>query len=278
MTGMRGFHRPIGDHDQAIVLAGPRGGTNMGSMLEICIDSVGSAAASQEGGADRVELCANLPEGGTTPSAGMIHTVRGIFTGGLMVIIRPRGYDFLYSEPEMNAMLHDIAVAKDAGADGVVFGCLQADGRVDQRQCERLVAAADGLDMTFHRAFDMSRDLNEALEDIIGLGIKRILSSGGAPDVPAGISKLKELVEQAGPRASIMPGGGIFARNVGNVVRATGVHEIHLSARGTVRGGMTFFNKGCSMGSFSSTDEYAWRETDAKSVRMAKAALTEGRL
>ncbi len=246
-------------------------------MLEICIDSVGSAVAAEEGGADRVELCANLPEGGTTPSAGIIRAVREVFTGGLMVIIRPRGYDFLYSEPEMQAMLYDIEVARDAGADGVVFGCLQAHGRVDRKQCERLVEAATGsLDMTFHRAFDMSRDLNEALEDIVELGIRRILSSGGAPDVPTGIPKLKELVQQAGDRMSIMPGGGVVAANVGNVVRATGVYEIHLSARGAVQGGMTYFNRDCFMGSFSSADEYAWRETDAGQVRLAKEELLQG--
>ena len=109
-------------------------------MLEICIDSVASAQAAAAGGADRVELCANLPEGGTTPSAGMIRVVRTVFAGGLMVIIRPRGYDFLYSEAEMEAMLHDIATARSLGADGVVIGCLSADARVDAGRGQRLIA------------------------------------------------------------------------------------------------------------------------------------------
>lgn len=243
-------------------------------MLEICIDGVASAKAAATGGADRVELCANLPEGGTTPSAGMIRAVRSAFQGGLMVIIRPRGYDFLYSEEEMDVMLHDIETARTLGADGVVIGCLTSDGRVDTARCQHLIDAAGPLDLTFHRAFDMTRNLNEALEDIIGLGIKRVLSSGGASDVPAGIPKLQELVAQAGARASIMPGGGVSAANAGEIVRATGVHELHLSARHGVRGGMTYFNHGCYMGTFSSADEYGWRESNPVEIRNAKAALT----
>jgi len=244
-------------------------------MLEICIDSVASARAAAEGGADRVELCANLPEGGTTPSAGMIRVVRSVFTGGLMVIIRPRGYDFLYSEDEMEVMLHDIETARSLGDDGVVIGCLTADAQVDTKRCKRLIAAAGPLDITFHRAFDMTRDRSEALESIIGLGIKRVLSSGGQPDVPAGISQLAELVKQATGRASIMPGGGVTENNIGEIVRATGVREIHLSARHGVRGGMTWFNPHCSMGSFSKEDEYGWRETSVEIVRMAKESLTD---
>src|SRR4051812_14187504 len=120
-------------------------------MLEICIDCVASARAAAEGGADRVELCANLPEGGTTPSAGMIRAVRSAFKGVLMVMIRPRGYDFLYSEDEMQVMLHDIAIAREAGADGIVFGCLTAEGQVDATKCRRLLAQARPLDATFHR-------------------------------------------------------------------------------------------------------------------------------
>lgn len=244
-------------------------------MLEICIDSVASALAAAEGGADRVELCANLPEGGTTPSAGMIRAVRGVFSGKLMVIIRPRGYDFLYSEEELEVMLHDIETARALGTDGVVIGCLTADGRVDAGRCQRLMVAAGPLDLTFHRAFDMTRNLSESLDDIIGLGIKRILSSGGQPNVPAGISQLTALVKQAGGRASIMPGGGVTEHNIKEIVSATGVSEIHLSARHGVRGGMTYFNKHCFMGNYSQADEYGWREASSQIVRLAKIALTQ---
>lgn len=242
-------------------------------MLEICIDGVASAVAAEKGGADRVELCANLPEGGTTPSAGMIRAVRSAFSGGLMVIIRPRGYDFLYSEEEMDAMVHDIEVAKDLGADGVVVGCLTADGKVDERRCARLLEAAGTLDVTFHRAFDMSRDLGEALEDIIALGIRRILSSGGKPDVPTGMTKLAALVDQAAGRASIMPGGGVTELNIGEIIRETRVTEIHLSARHLVKGGMRFFNPGCYMGTFSKEHEYQWREASLEKISIAKQAI-----
>ncbi len=244
-------------------------------MLEICIDGVASARAAADGGADRVELCANLPEGGTTPSAGMIRAVRSAFNGGLMVIIRPRGYDFLYSPDELDVMLHDIRTARDLGADGVVIGCLTAEGRVDSARCERLMEAAGSLDITFHRAFDMTRDLGEALENIATLGIKRILTSGGKPDVPAGISVVESLVRKAGERLSIMPGGGVTEKNLADIVRATGVREIHLSARSGVQSGMTFRNETCSMGAFTTGREYDWREASAGKVRLAKQALTD---
>lgn len=245
------------------------------AMLEICIDGVASARAAAAGGADRVELCANLPEGGTTPSSGMIRSVRAAFSGGLMVIIRPRGYDFLYSGDEMEVMLHDVGTARDLGADGVVIGCLTAEGRVDKERCARLIEAAGPLDITFHRAFDMTRDLSEALEDIIGLGIRRVLSSGGKPDVPSGAGILADLVKQAAGRISIMPGGGVTEDNIAEILRATGVTEAHLSARDTVRGGMTFRNPDCSMGTFSKPNEYEWREASAEKVRLAKQRMTE---
>jgi copper homeostasis protein len=242
-------------------------------MLEICIDSVASARAAAAGGADRVELCANLPEGGTTPSAGMIRTVRAAFSGGLMVIIRPRGYDFLYSDDDMAVMLHDIRAARELGADGVVIGCLSADGRVDKERCGRLIEAAGNLDITFHRAFDMTRDLHEALEDIVGLGIKRILTSGGEADVATGILILTKLARQAAGRVSIMPGGGVTEDNIAEIVMATGVREVHLSARGPVRGGMTFFNHRCFMGTFSKANEYEWREASEEKIRLARERL-----
>ena len=243
-------------------------------MLEICIDGVASAKAAAAGGADRVELCANLPEGGTTPSAGMIREARAAFRGGLMIIIRPRGYDFLYSEDEMAVMLHDIRLARELGADGVVIGCLTDEGRVDRERSARLLDAAGKLDVTFHRAFDMARDLPEALEDIASLGIRRVLTSGGAPDVPSGRSVIQDLVKRAGGRISIMPGGGVTEANLGEVVRATGVREVHLSARGEVRSRMKFRNEGCSMGTFSNGREYQWREASEAKVRAAKSALT----
>lgn len=250
----------------------------LAAMLEICIDCVASARAAMAAGADRVELCANLPEGGTTPSAGMIHAVRAAFSAGLMVIIRPRGYDFLYSEDEMAVMIEDIRVARELGADGVVIGCLTAGGRVDRERCARLLEQADGMDVTFHRAFDMTHDLAESLEDIIHLGIRRVLSSGGKPDVPSGIPVLADLVSLAGGRISIMPGGGVTEDNIAEIVQSTGVREIHLSARDTVQGGMTFRNPDCFMGTYSKPDEYSWREASGEKIRIAKQRLQEALL
>jgi copper homeostasis protein len=244
-------------------------------MLEICIDGVASARAAARGGADRIELCANLPEGGTTPSAGMIRAVRSVFTGGLMVMIRPRGYDFLYSEDEMRTMLHDIQVARDLGADGIVIGCLARDGRVDVRSCERLLSAADSLDVTFHRAFDMTRHLSEALEDIIALGIKRILTSGGRPDVSLGAPIIAGLVRQSAGRAAIMPGGGVTELNLAQIVKSTGVREIHLSARAAVVSEMKFRNPDCSMGACSKDHEYEWREASVEKISRARKILTD---
>lgn len=246
-----------------------------GAALEICIDSVASAEAAAAGGADRVELCAGLPEGGTTPSAGMIRAVRQVFPGALMVIIRPRGYDFLYSRAEMDVMLHDIAMARELGADGVVIGCLAPDGQVDSARCRRLLEAASPLDVTFHRAFDMTRDLPEALEAIIDLGIHRVLTSGGQPDVPTGLPQIAALVRQAAGRISLMPGGGVTEANAGEILRATGVRELHLSARSAVNGGMVFRNPHCHMGTFTQPDEYNWKQADPAKIRLCKTALTE---
>lgn len=253
-----------------IKLVSADGSETLAAMLEICIDCVSSARAAMAAGADRVELCANLPEGGTTPSAGMIRAVRSSFAGGLMVIIRPRGYDFLYSEDEMEVMLADIRIARELGADGVVIGCLTADGRVDRERCARLLEQAKGMDITFHRAFDMTRNLPEALEDLVSLGIRRVLSSGGKPDVPAGIETLTNLSVQAAGRISIMPGGGVTEHNIADIVRATGVHEIHLSARDAVGSAMVFRNRDCFMGTFSKPNEYEWREASVEKIRLAK--------
>ena len=144
--------------------------------FEICANSVASCIAAQEGGADRVELCSGIPEGGTTPSFGMIRKARVSIDIALNVIIRPRGGDFLYSPDELEEMIYDINAAKELGADGLVFGCLTKEGKVDKRAMSMLMEAAGDLPVTFHRAFDHSADPFEALEDIIGLGCTRILT------------------------------------------------------------------------------------------------------
>lgn len=245
-------------------------------QLEICVESVASARAAARGGADRVELCANLPEGGTTPSLGMIRAVRRVFPGGLMALIRPRGSDFDYDEDELEVMVDDIRAARVAGADGVVIGCLAPDGTVDREKTSRLLDAAGDLDVTFHRAFDMSRDLTESLEAVAALGIRRILTSGGAADAPGGATVIRSLVRRAAGRVSLMPGGGLAPGNIAALLQATGVHEVHLSARGPVASRMLFRNEGCSMGEFTKGREYTRRQSDEALVRAAREALGPG--
>ncbi|MEO1087359.1 MAG: copper homeostasis protein CutC, partial [Acidobacteriota bacterium] len=181
-------------------------------LVEVCLDSADSAVAAAEGGARRVELCDNLIEGGTTPSAGMIAATRRRVTIGLQVMIRPRGGDFLYSDAEVEAMLYDVGVAKDLGADGVVFGVLCADGTVDRDATARLIDAARPMSVTFHRAFDMTRDPFEALDALIELGVDRLLTSGQEATVADGVELLTALVERAGDRLVVMPGCGLTPR------------------------------------------------------------------
>lgn len=243
------------------------------SKIEICANSVESAVKAQQAGAYRVELCAGIPEGGTTPSFGEIRMARQLLTQTkLHVIIRPRGGDFLYSPLEQEIMLHDIKVSRQLGADGVVFGCLTAEGNVDMPLMKKLMNAVGDMSVTFHRAFDMCRNPKEALENIIELGIDRILTSGQEATAEKGIPLLKELVAQADGRIIIMPGCGVNAGNIRKIAEETGASEFHFSGRSTVESGMMFRNKKVSMGGTVKIEEYLKDVTDPDKV---KAALTE---
>ena len=235
-------------------------------ILEICAGSVESAIAARDGGAQRIELCAALEVGGVTPSAGMIAEARKVEGLILNVIIRPRGGDFLYNEYEVACMEQDIRTCKQLGVDGVVIGALTADGDIDTAVCKRLIAAADGMSVTFHRAFDMCRNPRKALEELIDLGCNRVLTSGQAATAQAGIPLLKELVEQAAGRIIIMPGCGVSSANAAAILQATGATEIHASARKSVGSGMLFRHSGVSMGN-PDCDEYARKETCVDEVR-----------
>jgi copper homeostasis protein len=217
-------------------------------LVEICVDSVASAMAAERGGARRIELCSDLLEGGITPSTGMIELVRGKVAVAIQVMIRPRGGDFCYDADEFEIMRRDIAVAKSLGADGVVFGVLDADGKVDIERSRSLVELARPLDVTFHRAFDMSADLFRSLEDVCDTGANRILTSGGQPTAPQGLEVIAQLVKATKGRIAIMPGSGIKAENARRMVTESGVREIHAGLGSSVAGPMRFCNPQLSMG------------------------------
>ncbi len=242
------------------------------AVLEICAGSVQSVTAAKRGGAARVELCAALEIGGVTPSAGFIAEARKVEGIALNVIIRPRGGDFLYDESEAACMEQDIRTCKALGADGVVIGALTPDGNIDTALCRRLIAAAEGMSVTFHRAFDMCRNPRRALEDIIALGCNRVLTSGCEATAEKGIPLLKELVAQADGRISIMPGCGVNSSNAGEIIAATGACEIHASARRSVGSGMRFRHGGVSMGA-SDNDEFYRAETCEKEVSAIVSAI-----
>ena len=244
------------------------------AILEICAGSVESAIAARDGGAKRIELCAALEIGGVTPSAGLIAEARKIEGLVLNVIIRPRGGDFLYNEYEIACMLQDIRTCKQLGVDGVVIGALTADGDIDTAICKQLIAAADGMSVTFHRAFDMCLDASKALEELIELGCDRVLTSGQAATAQAGITLLKKLVEQAAGRIIIMPGCGVSSANAAAILQATGATEIHASARKSVGSGMLFRHSGVSMGNPDS-DEFARKETDVNEVKAIVNSFNE---
>jgi copper homeostasis protein len=211
----------------------------MKPLLEICTYTIADCIEAQRGGAARVELCSNMHEGGTTPSYGTIATVRKHINIGVNVMIRPRGGNFVYSEHEVQIMLHDIRMAKRCGADGLVFGCLTVSGEVDFDICSLLINEANPLPVTFHRAFDRCNNPEQALEKIIKLGYTRLLTSGQRNTAEEGIELLRRLVAQAGNRIAIMPGSGITPDNIAKIACETHAAEFHTSAQ-AVRG------KGCN--------------------------------
>ncbi len=235
-------------------------------VVEVCLDSADSAVAAERGGADRVELCDNLIEGGTTPSAGMIAAARTAVDLGLMVMIRPRGGDFCYSPLEVEAMLHDLALARELGADGVVFGVLRPDGTIDVETSARLIKAARPLPVTFHRAFDMTRDPIEALDTLIKLGVERLLTSGQEASALEGAELIAELVERAGDRLTVMPGVGITSRNMQRILAETGASEVHVVGTELAPSPMVYRNRRCFMGTELRSPEYRRSVTSADIV------------
>ncbi|WP_035611872.1 copper homeostasis protein CutC [Haloferula sp. BvORR071] len=242
-------------------------------ILEICVDSLDSVAACTEGGADRIELCASLTEGGLTPSAGFLVQARAMFPGDIAMMIRPRGGDFVYRPEEIAAMCADIELARDLGADAVVFGCLLPDGSIDFPAVETLLEVCGETPAVFHRAFDVCKDLPEALEILADLGFERILTSGGAPSVPEGLGTISALLTQAAGRIGILPGGGIKAAQIAEIVAETGVDQVHLSARSLLESPMQFRKPEIPMGAATVAGEYERRIADAVLVAKAKQTL-----
>ena len=239
--------------------------------FEICANSVESCLAAQEGGADRVELCAGIPEGGTTPSYGEIKLARKLLTKTkLHVIIRPRGGDFLYTPLELERMEEDIRICRELGVDRVVFGCLTEEGEIDREANRRLVELARPMSVTFHRAFDRTADPMKALEDIISLGCNRILTSGQQPKAIDGISLLaqleKKLKEYPLPPIQLLAGSGVNEENIRQIFDATGIHEYHFSARVNVVSKMKHYNHEVYMGA-KGADESNSLVTSAEKVR-----------
>ncbi|MCC6233099.1 MAG: copper homeostasis protein CutC [Verrucomicrobiales bacterium] len=236
-------------------------------LLEVCIDSVESAVAAQEGGADRVELCTALFEGGLTPSAGLIETVRERVKIAVAVMIRPRGGDFCYDATEAKVMERDIRLAKSLGADVIVLGSLSPDGSVDREQTRRLMEVARPLPVTFHRAFDMARDPYEALDAVLELGAERLLTSGQEKSAAEGMDLIAELVKRCGDRLIVMPGGGVTERNLKKILTQTGAREIHGSASGGKDSRMTYRNGRVFMGGQMGPPEYATKVANLDRVR-----------
>jgi len=197
------------------------------TLVEAAVETLDSALAAERAGADRIELCDNLNEGGTTPDGGLVAAIIERMKLPVFVLIRPRPGDFVYSESEFDVMIRDIELTRTMGIAGIVTGALDASGRVDIKRTRSLVKAAGGLPVTFHRAIDCAVDLAAALDDAIEAGVSRVLTSGGAPTAQAGVGVIAALVLQAGERVSIIAGGGIRGRNVRDVIARTGVHEVH---------------------------------------------------
>ena len=244
-------------------------------MVEVCANGVESCIAAQEGGADRVELCAGIPEGGTTPSYGEIKVARRVLTTmRLHVIIRPRGGDFLYTELEVERMAEDIGVCRQLGVDGVVFGCLNADGTFDLEKNRYLVECSRGMSVTCHRAFDRAVNPEQALEDVIALGFDRILTSGQQPKAEQGIDLLAKLNRQADGRIILMAGSGVTEQNIRRIREATGLTEFHFSGRESFGSSMQYVNPNLYMGR-PGANEAALDYTTARRVSDTIAQLLD---
>lgn len=246
----------------------------MNPILEVCCGDLASVAAAGQGGATRVELCSALEAGGVTPSAGFMSCARKV-AGRMKVhaLIRPREGDFVYTPEETAAMVEDILTARRLGLDGVVIGALNPDGTVDRATCDRLIDAAEGMAVTFHRAFDLTSEPFEAVAYLLERGVDRVLTSGLASTALEGADMLRRLQEAAGERLIIMPGSGVKASNAAEILRKSNCREIHASARRRIDSPMTYRHADVAMGA-PGADEYSRMTTHPEEVRAIVDAIS----
>jgi len=239
----------------------------MSPVLEVCCGSYASALAAQEGGAHRVELCDNLYEGGTTPSHGTLTLAREKLTIKINVLVRPRGSDFVYSDDEMKIIRRDVLMCKELGMDGVVIGFLTPEGEVDVEKTTEIVRLARPMSVTFHRAFDMCKDPYKALEELIEIGVDRVLTSGQKNMAPEGIDLIAELVKKAGNRIIIMPGAGLEVENIAEFHAKVGAKEYHSTLWDKVESVMNFRRSDVFMGGSPVIPEFSWMQTSVVKVK-----------
>ncbi len=239
----------------------------MSPILEVCCASIASALAAQEGGAHRIELCDNLYEGGTTPSFGTLELIRERLDIDINVLIRPRGSDFVYSEDEMEIIKRDIVKCKEIGVNGVVIGFLTREGDIDVEKTGEIITLARPMSVTFHRAFDVCRDPYVALEQLIELGVDRILTSGQRNMAPDGVELIAELVERADDRVIIMPGAGLEADNIAEFHAKVGAKEYHSTLWDKVESKMIYRKQGVHMGGLPEIPEFSYMQTNIEKVK-----------
>lgn len=235
-------------------------------IIEICLESVESVIAAEKGGADRVELCSDLFEGGLTPTIGTVKTALKKSNIKINAMIRPRGGDFCYSDEEFEVMKEDIKAFKETGINGIVFGILTPEGDVDVKRSKEIIELARPLAVTFHRAFDMTRDPYKSLEELIELGVDRVLTSGQEATVPEGADLLEELVQIAGDRIIVMPGCGITERNFPKLREKIKAKEYHIYLPYETTSKMKFHPGHIYMGGLLRQSEFTITHTSSSRV------------
>ncbi len=239
----------------------------MRKIIEICLESAQSVIAAEKGGADRVELCSDLFEGGLSPSIGTVRTAKRYTSIPINAMVRPRGGDFCYSDIEFEVMKEEVRAFKEEGVNAIVFGILRPDGTVDMERSSEIIELSRPLPVTFHRAFDMTRDLSASLEDLIALGVDRVLTSGGEATAIEGADTLMALIEMAGDRIVVMPGSGIKERNIRKLDSIVNAREYHMSLSSSRESLMEYHPGHIYMGGMLRQSEFLIPMTDSSRVR-----------